>query len=93
LTCSFSDFSGPVPVPTSFSSGPAALNVEAFSFAAHSAALWLNPPQYRHLPSVNLFALSSAEILLLPALRSRGAGPVYPATIPVGAPAGLFGGA
>jgi len=42
---------------------------------------------------MNLFALSSVEFLLLPALRSMGAGPVYPATVPAGAPAGSVGGA
>jgi len=42
---------------------------------------------------MNVFALSSAEISLLPTLRSMGAGPVYPATVPAGAPAGSVGGA
>jgi len=93
LTCSFPDSLESVPVPTSLISAPAALNIWAFFLATHSAALWLNPPQYKHLPSVNVFALSSAEILLLPVLRSIGAGPVYPATVPVGAPAGSLGGA
>jgi len=46
-------------------------------------------------PSIrkNLFALSSAKIFLLPALRSIGAGPVYPAIVPAGAPTGSLGGA
>jgi len=45
-----------------------------------------------HLPSKNLFALCSAEIHHLPALRSIGMGPVYPETVPTAAAARSFGG-
>ena len=55
-----------------------------------SAALWFNPPPYNHLPSVNLYALSSVEILLLPALSSIDASPGDPTTVLVGAPSGSF---
>jgi hypothetical protein len=67
------------------------LNVSAFFFAAQSAAVWLNPLYYKHLVSAMPFALSSAEILFAPALRSIGAGPVYPASVPVEALARSFG--
>jgi len=93
LNQSFPDYSEPVPAPTFFTSTPAALNVWALFHAAHSAALWLNLAQYKYIQSVNRFALSTAEILLLPALSSIVAGPVYPATVPAWAPAGFFGGA
>jgi len=61
-------------------STPAAFNVWAFFLALHSAAQWLNLAQYNHLPSANLFAPSSAEILCWPTLGSTGAGPEYLAT-------------
>jgi len=83
----------PVPVPISSTSAPAAWKVRAFFLATHSSALWLNPPQYKHLPSVNLFTISSAAILLLPSLRSIGTDPVNKATFVAGAPAQSFGGA
>jgi len=46
--------------------------------AVHATALLLNPLQYNHLPFSNLFTLSSALIILLPTLRSIGAGMVSP---------------
>jgi len=81
LTESFPDSSEPSLVPTSSMSAPEALNGWSFFLAPHSTALWLNPPQYKHLLSANLFAPSSAEILLLPVLRSVGAGAVYRTTV------------
>ena len=80
-------------VPTFITSTAASLNVWTFVLAAHSAALWLNLPQYNHLPSANLFAHASAEILHLPTLRFIDAGPLYPATVSAGAVSGAFGGA
>jgi len=67
--------------------------VWAYFLVKDSAALLFNTLQYKHLPSVNSFALSSAGILLFASLRSISAGPVYQATFPPGAPACSFGGA
>ena len=92
LTYGFPDCSEPVPVPTFFISAPAALNVWAFFLAIPSAALWFDPPQYKHLSFANLFAVFSAKILLLPTLMSICTGPVYPATVPAGAVSWVFGG-
>jgi len=91
LTYYFPDFSERSLVPNSLSCAPATMNLWAFFLATHCAALWLYPPQYKHLTSANLFTLSSAKVLLLPALSSIDAGPVYPSIVPAGAVSGALG--
>jgi len=88
---SIPDYSEPVPVSTSQISTPSTLNVWAFFLAAQSAPQWLYPPQFKHLSSANLIAFSSAEILLLSALRCISAGAVYLATVPAWVPEGSLG--
>jgi hypothetical protein len=57
-----------------------------------SAALWLNPPQYKHLPGENIFVLYSTEIFRLHALKALASTLVFPTNIPAEAPVGLIGG-
>jgi len=49
-----------------------------------------NPPNYKHLPSTDLFPLSSANIFLLPVLQSLDRSPGYLAWVLPGAPVGSF---
>jgi len=51
----------------------------------HSAPLRLNPPQYKHHPSGNLCALSTADNILLSTLQLIGVSVVYRADMLVGA--------
>jgi len=85
------DSSEPVLVPTYMTTSPAAWNIWAFLLTAHSTALWLNPPLYKHLLSANFFPHSSAKILHFAGLTSIGAGPVYPVTVPTWAAVGSIG--
>jgi len=63
---------------------PAALTVWANFLTTHSATIWLNPPQHKHLPWTNLFALSSPEILRLPLLWFICGGRIYAASVLAG---------
>lgn len=54
--------------------------------------MWLTQRQYKHIPSAVIFAISFANIFLLPALKSNGAGLVYLTTVTAGAVTESFGG-